>query len=101
MGWEHHTRQGGISQKDIDRRKIAIQKIFESDKTEEAYAMLQYFGIDFIFVGKQELEKYTAKNLSKFAAHPELFIPVAWKGKYTLYMTNFSPLRSEINKKKL
>lgn len=101
LGWEHHTRQGGVAQKDIDNRRIALQKIFEEENTEQAYAMLQYYGIDFVFIGKVEQEKYSTKSLSKFSSHPELFIPVAWRGGYTLYLTAFSPLKSEIIKTEL
>lgn len=93
LGWEHHSRQGGVAQRDINQRKAAIQDIFAIDNIEKAYAQLQFYGIDFVFIGKLELEKYPARGTRKFAEHPELFIPIAWKGDYTLYLTNFSPLK--------
>lgn len=95
LGWEYHSKQGGVPQVELEKRKLALDAIFSENDAELAYRWLQYFGTDFVFVGKLEHEKYSASALRKFASRPDLFIPAAWHGDYVLYMTAFSPLRTK------
>jgi YYY domain-containing protein len=95
IGWEHHTKQGGVPQADVEQRSKDLKEIFNTTDKSRADALLRYYGIDFIFVGKLEQQNYSKAGLNKFSANPDLFKAVKIAGDYAIYLTHFSPLKYE------
>lgn len=90
FGWEHHTRQRGLSHTGaLDRRK-AIQAIYTSEDIEQTKAQLLDYNVDFIVVGAIERKTYRRLDAAKFDSHPELFTKIFESGETSLYVTYFS-----------
>ncbi len=90
LGWEHHAKQRGLSEREaLDRRK-AIQSIYIHEDIEVTKKLLLENKVDFIVVGAIERATYRRLDPAKFESHPELFAKVATFGGTTLYVTYFS-----------
>lgn len=65
-GWIVHEWlwRGGYDQPAA--RQTDVQKIFESEKLEEARSLLQKYNVDYVFVGDKEREKYPKLNENTF-----------------------------------
>lgn len=101
LGWEHHTRQRGLSHESLLDRRKAIQAIYTHEDIELTKQLLLENRIDFIVVGSVERATYRRLDSDKFDSHPELFTKVASFGKSALYVTYFSKYnqvyRSKVN----
>lgn len=90
LGWEHHAKQRGLSEREaLDRRK-AIQSVYIHEDIELTKKLLLENKVDFIVVGSIERATYKRLDPLKFENHPELFTKVATFGATTLYVTYFS-----------
>jgi uncharacterized membrane protein len=90
LGWEHHAKQRGLSEREaLDRRK-AIQAVYIHEDIELTKKLLLENKVDFIVVGNIERATYKRLDPLKFESHPELFTKVATFGATTLYVTYFS-----------
>jgi uncharacterized membrane protein len=90
LGWEHHAKQRGLSEREaLDRRK-AIQSVYIHEDIEVTKKLLLENKVDFIVVGAIERATYRRLDPAKFENHPELFTKVATFGATTLYVTCFS-----------
>lgn len=90
LGWEHHTRQRGLSSEALTERKKAIRAIYSSDDLDLTKNLLVEYKIDFVVVGNIERANNRPFQSEKFEEHPELFTKVATFGGTSLYVTYFS-----------
>jgi uncharacterized membrane protein len=90
LGWEHHTRQRGLTDQALLERKKAIRAIYSSDDLELTKKLLVEYGIDFIVIGQLERANNRPFYPEKFDDHPEMFTKVASFGKTHIYVTYFS-----------
>jgi len=90
LGWEHHTRQRGLSSEALSERKKAIRAIYSSDDLALTKELLAKYKIDFVVVGAIERANNRPFRNEKFDEHPELFTKVATFGQTSLYVTYFS-----------
>lgn len=90
LGWEHHTRQRGLTDKALLERKKAIRAIYSSDDLELTKKLLVEYKIDFVVVGQLERSNNRPFYPEKFDDHPEIFTKVASFGNTHLYVTYFS-----------
>lgn len=90
LGWEHHTRQRGLTDTALLERKKAIRAIYSSDDLELTKKLLAEYGIDFVVVGQLERANNRPFYPEKFDDHPEIFTKVASFGSTHLYVTYFS-----------
>jgi uncharacterized membrane protein len=90
LGWEHHTRQRGLSAEALNERKKAIRAIYSSDDLALTKELLVKYNIDFVVVGAIERANNRPFRNEKFEEHPELFTKVATFGQTSLYVTYFS-----------
>jgi len=90
FGWEHHTRQRGLSHDSaIDRRK-AIQAIYTHEDIELTKQLLRNYSVDFVIIGAVERNTYRRLDPAKFDGHPEIFTKVFESGATSIYVTYFS-----------
>lgn len=90
LGWEHHSKQRGLSEEGVRLRKKAIQSIYTNEDIELTKKLLVDNRVDFIVIGGVERATYRRLNEAKFEAHPELFTKVGTFGGSILYVTYFS-----------
>jgi YYY domain-containing protein len=90
LGWEHHSKQRGLSEQKALQRRKAIQTIYVSDDIGTVKQLLLDNKVDFIVVGAIERATYRRLNEAKFDEHPELFTKVISFGGSSLYVTYFS-----------
>lgn len=90
LGWEHHTRQRGLTDQALLERKRAIRAIYSSDDLELTKNLLVAYKIDYIVVGQLERANNRPFYPEKFDNHPELFTKVASFGNTHIYVTYFS-----------
>lgn len=90
LGWEHHTRQRGLTEQALLARKKAIRAIYSSDDLELTKRLLVDYNIDFVVVGQIERANNRPFYPEKFDDHPEIFTKVATFGSTHIYVTNFS-----------
>jgi YYY domain-containing protein len=90
LGWEHHTRQRGLTDQALLERKRAIRAIYSSDDLEITKNLLVAYKIDFIVIGQLERANNRPFYPEKFDNHPELFTKVASFGNTHIYVTYFS-----------
>jgi YYY domain-containing protein len=88
LGWEHHTVQRGVYHPLVIRRRDMIPTFYNTTDPLQALSILEESRVDYFVVSRLERETYKAEGgLTKFDAHPELFIPMARFGDATLYTT--------------
>lgn len=90
LGWEHHTRQRGLTDIALMERKKAIRAIYSSDDLTLTRELLVKYNIDFVIVGHIERTNNRPFYQEKFDEHPELFTKVASFGQTQIYVTFFS-----------
>ncbi len=90
LGWEHHTRQRGLSNEALMERKKAIRAIYSSDDIDLTKSLLTKLKVDFVIVGNLERANNRPFQFEKFEDHPELFTKVATFGDTSVYVTYFS-----------
>jgi YYY domain-containing protein len=94
LGWEHHTKQRGLSPEGAIQRRKAIQAIYVSEDVETTKNLLLEYHVDFVVIGAVERATYRRMDESKFDNHPELFTKVGTFGDTSLYVTYFSKFNS-------
>lgn len=90
LGWEHHTRQRGLTEEALLDRKKSIRAIYTSDDLNLTRELLVKYKVDFIVTGKIERDSNRPFYQDKFDNHPELFTKVATFGSTSLYVTYLS-----------
>jgi YYY domain-containing protein len=86
IGWPGHEQQWrckpGSSCRILEGRFEDIERLYSTTDEEEARAILDKYGIHFVFVGSLERENYPQEGLAKF----EHMLPVAYQdGGATVY----------------
>ncbi|MEY4669076.1 MAG: hypothetical protein RL518_1775 [Pseudomonadota bacterium] len=90
LGWEHHTRQRGLTDQALIERKKAIRAIYSSDDLQLTKELLVKYKIDYIVIGQLERSNNRPFYPEKFDDHPEIFTKVASFGSTHIYVTYFS-----------
>jgi uncharacterized membrane protein len=94
LGWEHHTRQRGLTDQALIERKKAIRAIYTSDDLELTKELIAKYQIDYIVIGQLERANNRPFYPEKFDGHPEIFTKVASFGNthiYVTYLSKFNP----------
>jgi YYY domain-containing protein len=66
LGWEHHLRQQGRPAAQIETRRRDVRTLFDTTDREEARALLDRYGVEYVFLGPLERQIYSEAGLSKF-----------------------------------
>ena len=90
LGWEHHIKQRGLTERALIERKRAIRAIYSSDDLAMTKDLLVKYNIDYIVVGQLERSNNRPFYPEKFDGHPEIFTKVASFGNTHIYVTYFS-----------
>ena len=91
IGWEHHVKQRGTPEREVAMRKADVKRIYTTADEKLLKDLLRRYNIRLIAVGRIETEKYSAVNLRKFDAHPELFPVLYRQGDTALYGVRLEP----------
>ena len=75
LGWEYHVYQRGHSWPEIEQRKQDLATLFASSDVVQAQAILDRYGVSYVFVGALERRLYGASTPERLAAMDGLFIP--------------------------
>jgi YYY domain-containing protein len=79
IGWPGHESQWrcrpGSPCRILEGRFEDVERLYRTTDDEEARAILDQYGIDFVFVGSLEKQSYPAEGLAKF----ERMLPVAYQ----------------------
>jgi uncharacterized membrane protein len=88
LGWHTHEWLWKSDTAMLDEREADIEKIYTSDNEEEVRDLIEKYGIEYIYVGKLEKEKFTALNhdLIKHLGSLEFISPTTVDKDYETYI---------------
>ncbi len=72
LGWQGHENQWRGSDDAYKGRPEDVETIYTTDDVEEAKNLLSKYGVDYVYVGPLERQKYGEDGLDKFATFMEL-----------------------------
>jgi uncharacterized membrane protein len=73
LGWEHHVRQRGASDSEVQRRKRDIATMYLSTDIAQTLRLMKRYQISFVVVSSLERSTYPGLGLQKFEARPDFF----------------------------
>ncbi|MDQ5871027.1 MAG: DUF2298 domain-containing protein, partial [Acidobacteriota bacterium] len=73
LGWEHHVKQRGNPESEVEARRGHIRQIYSSSDTRGIPELLRRYHVGYIYVGAIEREAYPSDGLKKFAEATDLF----------------------------
>lgn len=82
LGWDFHEVQWRNGVEGQGSRRDDIRMLYETREAEEAEAIIDRYGIDFVYVGPLERRTYQPLVEQKFAA---FLVPVYSQGEVTIY----------------
>jgi len=85
VGWVTHEVMWRGSWDEASRRNTDVNQIYASLDSDEALALLKKYNVEYVYVGKLEVEKYPVESLQKFASDPERYQPIYEKDGVTIY----------------
>lgn len=91
LGWEHHVRQRGASDVDVQRRKRDIAVVYTTPDIVTALRILKRYDVSYLVVSALERTSYRGGGLTKFERYPDLFVPVQRSAEGVLYKVTLPP----------
>jgi uncharacterized membrane protein len=73
LGWGGHERQWGRGEAEIAQRQNDLNTAFTTTSLAEARAILQQYGVTYVFMGSVEFATYPPAGLGKFFDLPVVF----------------------------
>ncbi|HEU5251416.1 MAG TPA: DUF2298 domain-containing protein, partial [Thermoanaerobaculia bacterium] len=73
LGWEHHVKQRGNPQSEVDARRADVERLYSSSGDGGVSDILRKYHVGYVYVGALERQTYPPDGLRKFASHPDLF----------------------------
>lgn len=73
IGWDHHVKQRGLSESELQRRKDLVRTIYSTTDVEEAYRLLRENRIALVVIGPLEHQTYPTAGLAKFGNYHQGF----------------------------
>jgi len=69
VGWDHHLKQRGNPEAEIEARKVIVKEMYETKDTGRLKDLLKQYNVQYIYLGKLEKETYPtcACNFSSVA----------------------------------
>jgi len=91
LGWEHHVRQRGASDIDVQRRKRDIATIYATSDIATALRLLKRYNVSYVVVSALERTTYGGAGLMKFERYPDYFSPMERSGAGSVYKVTLPP----------
>ena len=85
IGWDHHVKQRGLSEAELQRRKNAVRTIYSTEDAVEAYKLLKKDSISLVVIGPLEYQTYPAIGLAKFGNYPHGFRELYRHGEFRVF----------------
>jgi YYY domain-containing protein len=73
LGWEHHVKQRGNPESEVETRRADIERIFSSSDTRGVSETLRKYHVGYVYVGALERQTYPTEGLRKFSSGTDLF----------------------------
>ena len=68
VNWPGHQNQWRDSNPEIYQRATDVEIIYSTTNIDQAKSLLYKYEIDFVYIGRQELNQYTNNQLVKFGS---------------------------------
>jgi len=85
IGWDHHVKQRGLSESELQRRKEAVRTIYATTNAEEAHRLLRENRIALVVIGPLEFQTYPTAGLAKFQNFSRGFKRIYKDGGYGVF----------------
>jgi uncharacterized membrane protein len=85
IGWDHHVKQRGLSEIELNRRKNNVRQAYTALDGQQVHNLLQKEAIKLVIVGELENRHYPKAGLRKFFDHPELFSKLTGDDTYAVF----------------
>src|SRR4029077_12931127 len=85
LGWEHHVKQRGNPESEVDARRTAVKQIYTSLDADSIAPLLRRYHVGYVYVGWLERQTYGAAGLRKFESTPSLFRVVYGNAEAEIY----------------
>ncbi|MBI4198821.1 MAG: hypothetical protein HY533_06905, partial [Chloroflexi bacterium] len=66
LGWTFHEEQWRGSRRPFEGRQEAVRRLYQTGDVGEAKAILEGYGVTYIYIGSREHSKYGSDGLAKF-----------------------------------
>jgi streptogramin lyase len=76
LGWDYHVHQRGHEWPEIEERKTAVARLYDPRNAQELRALLDRYGVAYVYVGDVERRTYGADVAARLAAFGDLLKPV-------------------------
>ncbi len=73
LGWEHHVKQRGNSEAQVEARRAAIRHIYSAPEAGDVETHLRRYHVGYVYAGWLERKTYPAKGMQKFEKAKDLF----------------------------
>ena len=68
VNWPGHQNQWRDSDPEVYQRATDVETIYSTESIDQAKSLLSKYKIDFVYIGRQELNKYSNTQLAKFGS---------------------------------
>ena len=68
VNWPGHKNQWRDSDPEVYQRATDVETIYSTESIDQAKSLLSKYKIDFVYIGRQELNKYSNTQLAKFGS---------------------------------
>ncbi|HEV8118380.1 MAG TPA: DUF2298 domain-containing protein, partial [Thermoanaerobaculia bacterium] len=85
LGWEHHVKQRGNPESEVEARRTAVKQIYTSLDADSIAPLLRRYHVGYVYVGWLERQTYGAAGLRKFESTPSLFRVVYGNAEAEIY----------------
>ena len=85
LGWEHHVKQRGNPESEVDARRAAVKQIYTNPDAESIAPLLRKYHVGYVYVGWLERQTYGGPGLRKFESTPSLFRVVYGNAEAEIY----------------
>jgi len=85
LGWEHHVKQRGNPESEVEARRAAVKAIYSDPDPDAVAPLLRKYHVGYVYVGWLERQAYGAAGLRKFESTPSLFRVVYGNAEAEIY----------------
>ncbi|MFL2760169.1 MAG: DUF2298 domain-containing protein [Dehalococcoidia bacterium] len=68
VNWPGHQNQWRDSDPEVYQRATDVETIYSTEDIDQTKFLLSKYGIDFVYIGRRELNQYSDKQLAKFGS---------------------------------
>lgn len=85
LGWEHHVKQRGNPEFEVEARRTAVRQIYSNPDAQAIAPLLRKYHVGYVYIGWLERQTYGPAGLRKFESTPSLFRVVYGNAEAEIY----------------